>query len=149
MRSIAAIVAGIICATGFSAGAGPLPPGKHSDAVISHPYQQTITTTCNTSGTCTLIWPATTKAETLIQHVACGFAMGDTGKTNAAALSVKNSTLAQPVSVFAFAAVAGVAYRGVNADVEMFFAMGQQPRFDLITSAPPGTVTCTLSGYFG
>jgi hypothetical protein len=139
---------GVICVASCAAFAAPVAPGKRGDPVINHPYQETMTATCNSSGTCTLIWPATTKAETLIQHVACAFAMADTGKTNAAALSVKDSTLAQPVSVFAYSAVAGVAYRGVNADVQMFVASGQRLRFDLITSAPPGTVTCTLSGYF-
>lgn len=142
-------VTGAICVASCAAFAAPLTPGKQGgDPVVTHPYQETMTATCNTSGTCSLIWPATTKAKTLIQHVACTFVMGDSAKTNAAVLSVKDSTIAQPVSVFSFAAVAGVAYRGVNADVQMFFAMGQQPRFDLLTSGAPGSVTCTLSGYF-
>jgi hypothetical protein len=116
-----------------------------------HPYQVSgLQTSCTTAGDCAFVFPAITTGNTLILHTSCSFSMAIGSGIAVAALSVQAETGSDYLPVFTFSSSDGLTSYGINADTYLFFAKGQQPRIDIVsTTAPVQNLLCTLSGYFG
>lgn len=146
------LAAVLILAAVARAHAAP-PPVEDMSNPIHHPYQQFANGgTCQYAGDCAIVFPTTTAASTLIQRVSCEFYLASGGTVSNASLSAQYGgpmgSDRNIFPVFAYAAQSGGTSYGINADANLFFTKGAQPRVDVFSSGVPVQYfDCTISGY--
>lgn len=135
-------------AAAVPAHAAPAPVEDMSNP-IHHPYQQFADSgTCQYAGDCAVLFPATTAASTLIQHVSCEFYLASGGTVVKTTLSGPTGNDRNIFPAFAYAPQQGSTSYGIDAGAYLFFAKGEQPRIDVFSNgAPVQYLDCTISGY--
>lgn len=142
------LAAVLILAAVARAHAAP-PPVEDMSNPIHHPYQQFVDIgSCQYVGDCSILFPATTAASTLIQYVSCEFFLASGGTIVTATLSGPAANDRNFLPVFAYPPQQGGTNYGIGTAAYLFFAKGKQPRVDVFSNgAPVQYFDCTVSGY--
>ena len=118
-----------------------------ADAPVTHGYQAEAYVASCPNG-CNVVLPATTEANTLVQHVSCSFYVTSPGVVQFAELR-GSQPITNVLPVFAFPTVAGSTEYGINADVNFYYLKGYQPIITLdISGGTAGGVDCSVFGYY-
>jgi hypothetical protein len=158
MRSsaFAVLAASLFAASGVCAAPFPDPDSSASatrvenvnDPVL-HPYQEYATTSCTSPGNCVINFPKTTHDKTLITHTSCLFGLDSSGVALFAYVGIVGANPKNFVPVIANGTSGTTTNYLMNSQTYVFYAKGQQPRIDVLTSTAGATsLQCTLSGYY-
>lgn len=153
MLIVATIAASIFGAIGASADSFPAPSAPSSMAAnagnpVENTYQETATGGCST-GVCSLTFPATTHAKTLVSHVSCFFQIPSSATVFSVQLGSNTGKETNFVGIEKYDNFSGFGGYVVNAPTYLFFASGEDPTVSVVaSSAPVQTLICTISGNF-
>lgn len=159
---IASIVMLALCSatTGYAApfpAANSMPsPSSATASLAGHPYQQTVTNNSCTASSCSVQFPAITRARVAIEHISCDILLPSTSGTAFAMKGAVSVTATGSPTVTAFFLPAsngfnsGFAEYVANADVLLFAPTGGIPSATLnyVGGFTPPSLTCTISGYY-
>lgn len=159
MRSpaFAVLTASLLAASGVCAAPFPGPDSSTASAThvenvndpVLHPYQEYAGTSCASPGNCVINFPATTHSETLITHTSCLFGLDSSGVALFAYLGILNASPKDFIPVVANGTSGTTTNYIMNSQTYVFYAKGQQPRIDVLTSIAGATsLQCTVSGYY-
>jgi hypothetical protein len=125
-------------------------PGAQASASnpVQDTYQETAHNECS-AGACTVAFPATTHAKTLISHVSCFFELPSSASVFSAELASKTGSEFNFVGVEKYTSFSGFNVYLVNATTYLYFAQGEQPVVNVVgTAGPVSSFMCTVSGNF-
>jgi hypothetical protein len=120
---------------------------EQTQTLHTNSYQDFAGSSCGATE-CVVQFAKTQHINTVVTAISCDYAVPIGGQTLYAQLHTTNAPEYRfNVQTFISGTYNGNWFVAVNAQVNLFVKQGDTPQFFILTTAPSGTLNCTITGY--